>query len=512
MKHYLLLAALAPVVLSGCQRNTAEAGVKPVGVGFDPGDLFSGPSPKGGVIDYVLMQFRGNNLDLGATGLYFSTGAFTDVTSDPFDAVFGYGLLFSPAIVAADEYQLISPKGPDIADACVLQIAARGPLGSFRTVDVGDQIVLSNQASDPTMRSEMILPRDPQTYPTNTTSVSLNYLAALPLVQGNNQVPDNWVFDEDVYLHFTGGLPPENAPVASIPRPSDAADDSVVPEKEAGDPLVHAPIDLGLVMVSNREDGEDAVAMRFSPGNDLPDPRLNDGVIHVSWQAPPEDDRVSEVTVSIKVLGPDPGEPLDDGNLCIPAAPVAEDDKDAAGLWLTEYTDGKSRWCDPGWEPDPSLGNDEFGLDYDSADDTCHNGEDDNNDGLCDESGCLADDGVTWLSPDPNCGRHELKTLSCGSDGLCRRIGGDRNPEGHLADLVCTATDDGQFTVAADMIEEMIAAVGDENARGALLSVARITENEITVPMVRNQIGNQDDINPVRFRAAQVEFGRLGWE
>jgi len=41
--------------------------------------------------------------------------------------------------------------------------------------------------------------------------------------------------------------------------------------------------------------------------------------------------------------------------------------------------------------------------------------------------------------------------------------------------------------------------------------VARTAETLITVPMVRDPVGNQDNINPVRARTSQVHFGRLAW-
>jgi len=495
------------VLAVGCARTTGESGVKPVGVGFDPGELFPGPEPRGGVIDYTLLQLKGTNLDLGVTGFFLSTGAFTDPENDLFESVLGFSYWFSPALIAADELSVISPKGPDIEDTCFIQLAGRGPLGSFRTVDVGDRMTLySEPTEDDDRRSEYVMPRDPQNYPTNTTSVFLAYSQAMPLIQGSTSFPDNWSYGKDLSLHFAGGLPPEGTPVASIPRPSDAADELV--GKEAGDPTIYSPDDLGLVMVSNQLDGADAVAMRYAPGSDLPDPRGNDGVIHVSWGEPTVD--ASVVTIALKLLGEHEGDRLDDGQTCLPYETVADADKDAEGAWLTGYTASKARWCDDEYEPDAALGNDEFGFDYIDGADTCHDGLDNNLDGSCDEGGCEDSDG-NWLRPDPNCARHIYKTASCGSDGLCRHDGGGRGPDGQIGDLICTATDDGQFTLEAEAVNDLLAQVGAENVHGAMLSVSRITEELITVPMVRNQVGNQDNINPVRFRAAQVQFGRVTW-
>ncbi len=54
--------------------------------------------------------------------------------------------------------------------------------------------------------------------------------------------------------------------------------------------------------------------------------------------------------------------------------------------------------------------------------------------------------------------------------------------------------------------------VGDEVIIGAVLKVARTTEVLVDLPMVRNQLGDQENINPVRLRASQVHFGRFDWE
>ncbi len=137
----LLLFSLALLVI-GCSRDTSDAGVKAIGVGYDPGELYAGPEARGGIIDAAVMEMKGTNLDLGVTGFFGSGDAFTDTANDPFKLVLGFSYLFSPAILSADEWQLATPKGPDLVDDCLVQLNSRGPLGSFRTVDVGDSMVL----------------------------------------------------------------------------------------------------------------------------------------------------------------------------------------------------------------------------------------------------------------------------------------------------------------------------------------------------------------------------------
>ncbi|MBN95333.1 MAG: hypothetical protein CL928_14910 [Deltaproteobacteria bacterium] len=522
------LLAVTALLVSSCARETGEAGVKPIGVGFDPGDLYPAPEARGGLVDLTMVQMRGRNLDLGVTGFFNSAGAFIDESEDPFESVLGFSYLFSPSLVSIDELQLISPKGPDAnllnedaepgtAGACLVQVNSRGPLGTFRTVDVGDRMVFSNKDSDPEQRTEFTMGRDPGDYPLNASSVFVYYIGTAAYSEGNSLVPGNWAFGEDVYLHFDGGVPPQGVPVASIPLASDSPDESVGKE-DAEDPSVFSPAELTGVSVSNYRDHQDAIPLRYdAAGSDLPDPRSNDGVLHLEWDAS-EEDRGSFITVGIQLLGvPEAGELTANDDYCVNAQ-VLEGTQDAE--WLDDYNRLKSDWCDPGYEPALDIGNDESGLDYLSATDTCHDGLDNNDDGKCDEGGCFAtvedEDGElseVWLPRDPNCARHQYKSSACGGDNLCRPVGGSRDPSDSAGELICTALDShGEFTLETAQIDALLSQVDLETVGGAVLVVGRTNESLITVPGVRDQVGNRDNINPVRFRATQMQYGRLSWE
>jgi hypothetical protein len=517
-----LSAGGALLVLPGCARQTGEAGVKPIGVGFDPGDIFAAPEARGGVIDFTLARLKGHQLDLGITGFFGSGGAFVDPASDPFDSALGFGYLFSPALTAADEYGLISPKGPDVPGACFVQVNTRGPLGSFRTVDVGERMQLRN-VIDPEIPLEerppntlFELSRNPQDYPINTTNVFLNYSGFDNYRQGDEFRDGNWAFGSDLALHFDGGLPPGGAPVASIPLSSDQEDPRV--DKPAGDPVVWSADELTNVFVSNQEDGSDAELMRYAPlSGGLPSPLLNDGVLRVTWDAPANSPERANVTVSLKLLSDlGDGVPLDGGQSCVPVELFEPGDGVKDLSWQIAYNDVKKRWCDEDFEPDPTVGNVEGGDFFDengiaSTEDTCHNGIDEDGNGRCDEGGCF-DANYVWLVPDPSCARHTYQTAYCATDGTCRATGGNRAGDGTLGELICTAEDTGDFTVPADEIDGLLARVDASTAVGAVLVVARTHDSLITVPMVRDPVGNQDDINPVRVRTSQVHYGRLAWD
>jgi len=519
-----ILLSLSLMLALGCSRNTSDAGVKAIGVGYDPGELYAGPEARGGIIDAAVMEMKGTHLDLGVTGFFGTADAFTDPANDPFKLVLGFSYLFSPAILSADEWQLATPKGPDLVDDCLVQLNTRGPLGSFRTVDVGDSMVLTNGASDPALRTEFSLIRNPQDYPSGA-SVSVNYSAVTNYLEGHPLLAGNWAYDEDIYLHFDGGLPPDDVAVASIPMSSQQEDPRV--DKDAGAPFVRSPEKLAGVMVSNLAEPEedDWVVMRYQPtASGLPDPRGEDGVINVKWDALSNEEASSgapghfsadgsQVTVNLKLLGvPTQGSLTEDGNLCEPAEVLpVPDGGEKTELWLAQYEASKVNWCDPGYEPDPTLGNDETGIDP-LGEDTCHNGIDEDEDGFCDEGGCLAEDGITWLLPDSNCARHSYQAATCGSDSLCVPVGGDRYVEAHQGDVICTAADDGSFTISAETVDSLLSQVDPATIGGAVLLVTRTSEKDIKVPAVRDPIGNIDDINPVRFRTSEVQVGRFSWE
>jgi hypothetical protein len=511
--RFLLLLVATLFVVPGCARDTGDAGVKPIGVGFDPGDLFPGPEERGGVIDLVQINTRGANLDFGVTGFFGSGGSFTNTNSDPFDAVLHWGWFFSPALLAADEYSALSPKGPDLEGACFVQQNSRGPLGTFKTVDVGDEIVFTNAHEDPALRTRFAVPRTPQDYPVNSSSVFIYYVGTSPVVTNDPILAPTWAYGQDIQMQFSGALPPQNAPVASIPLPSDAADEAV--GKAAGHPTVFSPHELTGISVSNRSDDDGQVELRYAPtSSGLPNFLGNDGVLHVAWDI---DDTLdysdSHVTITILLLREaDEGslveDPFGGETFCLPAVPLPiETTRDEA--WFAEYNYRKEFWCDVNFEPDLEIGNDEFGLDN-LGQDTCHNGEDDDEDGRCDEGGCYAVDGA-WLLPDPNCARHVLETAVCGNDGHCRPVGGDRGADGHIAELLCTAEDNGDFVVPSTMIQELMTSVDPNEVVGAVLKVARTSEVLVEVPTVRDQVGNTDNINPVRLRASQVYHGRFDW-
>jgi len=534
------LAAAVPLAAAGagCGRDVSPAGVKQVGVGIEPGELQANPEPRGGLIDYVLLELRGKWLDLGSTitGLYGAGDAFTN-GEDPFRTVMGFSYVFNPALTAADEVSLITPKGPDAVDSCYPLINNIGPLGSFTTVDLGDSMVIRDQETAG-RQTRFSLDRNPLDYPTLTSDVFIYYIGSQAYLSRSHVDGDvlgwaqehlvpNWEFDRPMDLVFGGGIPPENAPVAAIPLPSDAADGRV--DKAAGNPGIVTPPELLALRVTNRLDDSGAAALEFDIASDgAPSPwgaSGGDDVLHVLWDEAPDSGAI--VTISIRLLGSVPGgakvscydDPTKDCDCSdlgsdLAGNAVSDCDPDhatAAALAAGGLTEGGEDYLSGPYAPEDCT-DPETGANLCN----CSDGVDNDKDGGCDGGGCTDPVTGAFLPPDPDCPRpYPIAECVADPDGeasACQPTGGSRDYDGFVGELVCTAQDDGDFVVEADELASLVGRVDVDRVRGAILVVARTREELVQLPMVRNETGGSADINPVRLRASHMVVGRLAYE
>ena len=507
---------LIAVVSAGCGRDTNKAGAKLIGVGYDPGQVQPAPEPAGGLVDFVNLNIEATNLDLSSTGMYYPGDPFVD-GSDPFHMVVGASYVFHPALSGADEFELVSPKGPDTMDSCVVTKNRSGFIGSFTTVDLGDNLRFVSDS----MRFE--LPRDPGDYPTNTTDVFIYYIDAGAQIQDHPDIDSNWSYDEELTLEWDGGLPPEGAPVASVPSPSWAGDDRS--GKPADSPTIYSPPKLDTVIVGNTDSPTAGDVMTFAASTSYLDSPL-DGtgdVLNVRWE-PWEDaaDNNGFIVIQVKLLYEEelgrrlecPWDPAFECD-CVDFNPN-DPDYDADAMAATDL------YCDAEYQPDEGVGNSEGSG---SGDDNCDDGLDNDNDFYCDTDGCIChwdQDNPTcpewldgqWMGPDPECARH-YQTQECrnvGGEKRCFNVGGNRNTiEGALAaEMTCTVSDEpGQFIVPADTIEDLLDEVDTSRVAGAMLLVGRVVEERVTMPAVKDEIGNQVDMGQIRVRVSNVSIGRL---
>jgi hypothetical protein len=107
---------------------------------------------------------------------------------------------------------------------------------------------------------------------------------------------------------------------------------------------------------------------------------------------------------------------------------------------------------------------------------------------------------------------------ACGCDGDCQAgfsckngacYGDDGANSIVLGELVCTAADDGAFSITPSALAELFTWVDAESIGGATLWVARINESTAFVPDVLTWNGKRVGINPIRTRAADIIITRL---
>lgn len=500
----LVLLLAGSLLLTSCGRDASDAGAKLIGVGFDPGTVQPAPIPSAGLVDLVNLNYEATNLDLGATGLYYPGDPFVDGT-EPFQLVMGFSYVFHPALTAADELQLLSPKGPDVLNTCYVTKNRSGPIGSFTTVDMGDALRFQGSS----MRWG--IPRTPGDYPGNTADVFLYYIGSEPLVMGHPDIDSNWAYDEVLSLQWDGGVPPKDAPVASVPMPSWAEDQRT--GKAAGDPTIYSPPRLEGITVAATEAETGGAPLAFAATTEYaPSPFAGAGdVINVRWE--PWDqaaDNNAYVVLQVRLLYDEEG----GAKLSCPWDPTQSCDCEEDGAADLD--------CDPGYVADPSQGNNEGDG---SGVDNCSDGIDNDGDFYCDADGCICantdldGDGEEdftcpdwmqgrWLGPDPECARH-YKTSVC-REGSCHSVGGDRNPDAVAGELTCTVSDEeGNFIIPADQVTELMGIADMSRVAGAFLIVSRTSEERITLPMVKDEIGKPVDVGETRVRVSNITLGRL---
>jgi len=107
---------------------------------------------------------------------------------------------------------------------------------------------------------------------------------------------------------------------------------------------------------------------------------------------------------------------------------------------------------------------------------------------------------------------------SCGCDADCEAgfscaygscSGDDGAGWNVLAEVACTATDDGEFVINPEEFAGVWAGVDWDDIAGATLAVGRINENTLFVPDVLTWNGKKVGISPVRVRASDLLVTRL---
>jgi hypothetical protein len=503
----LLLLPLAILGVS-CAPDYSEATTKMVGVGYNPDEIGPAPTPYGGVVEYSWVNFAGGGLSLALMGL----GSFDEVGPNlvgfqpPYAAVYGFSYIFDTKLSSADSLAGVTSVPPDVEDTCYTTFAAGGPIGSFKTVDVGSWLEFrtTNAAQDGGIRFD----RTPRDYPANPQDLFVYYLgfdyytgaARYGKVQtdadrvGINSLEDvlirrrNFPFGEEVEFRFPGAVTDEEAPVASMPRPSSAA--------EGGNTRFSLPGAPGGVQMRwsgprydswgkvAAPDGEQATCLSFAAPADTPSDEAAcanaaregaptgqiytgpwdtaDGNLHFQWAPGNADEYVS---LSVRFLGPvDREDPA-----FLERAVLVPSDSAANREWTAAQRDGDI----PEGVPVPGEGR--------RAPQACEEGTPVFDDAFEDGAGEL----VTALRGDPF---------------------------NNVAEVTCRLKDDGDYTLTVAQLEQALTYARRSGAQGAIFYFARSTEAEAVVPAAKGQFGQRREISPVKLTSRAIDIGRFWFE
>lgn len=495
--------------LVACGRDITEADVKLSGVGLNPDEI--GPSPEyfGGYVEYDWVNFAGGGLSLATLGLsaYDEVGPGLIGFVPPYAAVYGLAFIFDQQVPAPDVHHGTIGVPPAVEDTCWTNFE---PVSFIMagTVEVGDSLVIRDTSSD----TYFALGRYPEIYPPDPQDVFVYYIGVESWLQQaqthyapdgsgglSEQVlrPINFNHGAEVGFHFAGGMPPVEAPVSSIPRPSDSV----------GEQLFNLPT------------------------------RAN--ALRLTWNGPTYDGRGAKLgegafTTCVSFIG----EPVDAGSLSedelvkrctsAPETPTEEDFRGQiyTGPWDTSASSDVPEGVTFNWVPGTAAGesvtlNIRFLGPVDRTDDSFQEGkipveatgdvadswqsdkgrgfvEGDLPQGYRDPLACDDPDKVQWVF-DPTLERADGETV------LSMR--GD--PSKNLVEVSCRLADDGDFTLRPEQLATALEYANRKGAEGALFYFSRSTELDATVPAVRDQAGFKQEVSPIKIRSHSVEIGRF---
>ncbi len=504
MKNLFLLSLAALGV--SCAPDYSDATTKMVGVGYNPDEIGPAPTPYGGVVEYSWVNFSGAGLSLALMGL----GSFDEVSPNlvgfkpPFAAVYGFSYIFDNKLASADSLAGVTSVPPDVEDSCYTTFSAGGPMGSFKTVDLGSwmEFRTTNEARDGGMRFD----RTPRDYPANPQDLFVYYLGfdywtasprygkvqTDPTRLGVGSLEDvlirgrNFPFGEEVEFRFPGAITDREAPVASMPMPSTAV--------EAGNTRFNLPGAPGGVQMAwngprydawgtETGSGAQATCLAFTaPGSAPTDAASCDSVATEGapegqmytgpWDA--EDGNVTfrwtpgsggdYVSLAVRFLGP---VDMDDPAFAERVVSVAPNGA-AERAWSAAIRDGDI----PEGTPIPTGRR---------APQACEEGEAKFDDAFLD-------------------GKGELVTSLRG------------NPFDNVAEVTCRLKDDGEYTLSAAQLEQALTFARRSGAQGAIFYFARSTEAEAVVPAAKAQFGQRRDISPVKLTSRAIDIGRFWYE
>jgi hypothetical protein len=222
----------------GFTRDATDAGIKLAGVGLNPEEIGPSPNMYGGIIEYDWVNFAGGGLPLGLLGLvsYDAVSASMGTIAPPYAMVYGQAFIMDSDLPATDALFGTFGVPSEVEGSCYTNYEPRAYLNN--TADVGTAVTFAADSGD----FEFVVGRRPLVYAKNNQEslfayyMDLGHWQSVPLehfvdvgdgdfAEAEQEVlrPANWAHGQLVNVSFPGGIPPEEAPIASIPVPLAAA-------------------------------------------------------------------------------------------------------------------------------------------------------------------------------------------------------------------------------------------------------------------------------------------------
>jgi hypothetical protein len=422
----------------------------------------------------------------------------------PYAAVYGFSYVFDTKLSAADTLGGVTSVPPEVDDSCYTTFDASGPIGSFKTVDVGSWMQFATEDGEGGMR----LDRLPGDYPPDEQDLfiyysSIDYWAAEAIY---GLVPDpeserpgrmdevlvrqrNFPFGEEVDFSFPGALARQEPPIGSLPRPSASVGNTrfELPNRPGGVQLSWTgPLYDGYG--HTLAEGEQATCLAYAtPGAapasaadcanaDTPSSREFTGQMYTGpwdteqgvtfrWESPDEPSAGEYVSLAVRFLGP-----VDrtDSNF-LERVVFVDPDEDAQRAWNEAVRSDTI----PGETEQPR------GRRSPTA---------------CEEDG-------EWVFDD---------AYETADGDLAPVLRGD--PFDNVAELTCRLADDGEFTLTQAHVDEALTYARSRSAQGVVFYLARSTEVEAKVPPAMDQYRQKLDISPIKVTSRAIDIGRFWLE
>lgn len=491
------------IAFLACAPGYKDVPVKVVGVGYNPEEIGPSPTPYGGVVEYSWVNFSGAGLSLALMQL----GSFDEVGPNmggfapPYAAVYGFSYLFTEKLAAADSLGGVTSVPPEAEETCYTTYEASGPIGSFKTVDVGDYMELVTENGEGGLRLE----RNPAQYPADAQNAFAYYSTidlwrSAPLyglvADGEGKQPDSmqkvlvqrasFPSGESVAFRFPGGIPPEHAPLGAIPVPSGVAGTNTlkVPALPEGVQLEWSGPRYDHRGAEAEPSGEHRTCLAFS-GTAVVDPQgpaecvaalsaeanegqiytgpwdTDDGQVLFRWE--PGGDPDEYVSLSVRFLGPvDRNDPNFAREIVYETPP-----RGVSAAWKSLTGKDVPEMDTPDGTRAPTACEEEGAYEFDAN--------------FTDDAG-----------------------------DLIPAMRGD--PFHNMAEVTCRLADDGEFALTNTIVADALAYARAHGSEGVVFYFGRSNDAEVEVPDAMDNYGNRKSITPIKVASRAIDIGRFWFE